>query len=510
MQSLILEHHMTETAENRRAQQADRDIPEQRQDRIFRLLDQRPAGSSRRSEHDIASVHLGAPLSTSRDGGSAMPDIDAEIELARLRSEARRGLRHISKLRNQIKARLAKGDIGRARQLQDLILKSAGGKLWVTLEAERKLRKNSRKRGEPKRPLAPATLREIARNLDLYAPSGEEVRIFPESKRSGGYRLVCSFGVGNRARQELAKFAFQPFSVSGDTHYGSAHEAVGAVSAALSSWSKWVVRVDIKDCFPSLDAEERAALIPLPHRVTSNVIAEPPRTVRVRATRGETTLLSPSSPILWSRLGLPQGSASSPCIAHHLLATALRRLPNIGQAVFYADDGLILARTRREAELMKDALHDAFSERGLAGRLEFKHCEVRRASYGFEFLGYHIRRQNGRAVCRPADGKTAGVRELVSRWLLLNHGHQRLREKVIGWWAAHRHWENASGFRDHILNRIDDAERLGYDPNPPYPLRHLAASVMRMSRLQPEEQIAQFRKILTSPLPLANHILKPL
>jgi hypothetical protein len=165
----------------------------------------------------------------------------------------------------------------------------------------------------------------------------------------------------------------------------------------------------------------------------------------------------------------------------HLIAIALRKMPSLGVTAFYMDDGLFLTRTKKEAEQIKDALYRVFSVDGPVGHIDFKLCHVRRASHGFDFLGYYIRRVGGKAVCIPAEDKTAFVRQKVSHILARNGYHEKLRRYVKGWCAAHRHWEHAPTFREHLMKRIDAAERLGYDPSPPYGTETMDAALSRMA-----------------------------
>ena len=374
--------------------------------------------------------------------------------------EVERCRQHIKRLQRKCRTALAAGDHVRARKFQDLILKSRGGALWATFEADRKLRKKDRQR------LKDATLiRNVAARMSLYRPCYERVRVSFQRKRSGGYRPICSYDIENRARQYLATFAFKPFSAQGEHQFDSRDKAIEHVSAALSRGFKWVVQVDLKDCFASLDVERLAALIPLPDRVIRHVLAEPPGEARVLGHTPGNSLMTPGA--IRTRLGQPQGSASASSIANHLIAHALRAMPALGVHAIYVDDGCFLVKTRKEAEQIKDALYRVFSDDGPVGHIAFKHCIIRRASDGFDFLGYHIRRVDGAMVAIPLDGKTAKVRAVVTHFLGLNREHARLREYVCSWCAAHRHWQYVDAFRERLLARIDDAERLGYDPTAP-------------------------------------------
>ncbi len=411
--------------------------------------------------------------------------------------EVKRSQRHIECLRSQALRALEQGDMGKALQRQDLILKSRGGMLWAAFRADRKLREKDRRR-----PRDAALIRSVAERMSPFEPCTEKVRISFKRKRSGRCRPLCSYELENRARQYLAKFAFEPFSAQGDNQFGSVDRAIEHVSSALSSGYKWAVQVDLKDCFASLDVERLAELIPMPRRVISHVFAEPPRGARVlgRTPGNSITFLGQ----MWTRLGLPQGSAAASLVANHLIALALKEMPALGVSVFYMDDGLFLTKTKKEAEQIKDALYRVFSVDGPVGHIAFKHCMIRRASDGFDFLGYYIKRVKGEAVCIPSEGKTANVRAVVSHFLSLNRRHERLRAHVRSWCAAHRHWLHVDGFRDHLLQRIDAAERLGYDPSPPYGTETMGSALWRMLSRFPVEKRMQIRDTLAEGMAIAH------
>jgi hypothetical protein len=207
-----------------------------------------------------------------------------------------------------------------------------------------------------------------------------------------------------------------------------------------------------------------------------------------------------------TRLGLPQGSAASNLVANHLIALALKEMPALGASIFYMDDGLFFAKTKKEAEQIKDALYRVFSVDGPVGHIDFKHCTIRRASYSFNFLGYYVKRVKGEAVCIPSEGKADEVRAIVSHFLALNKEHEWLRARVYGWCAAHRQWAHVDGFRDHLLQRIDDAERLGYDPSPPYGTETMGLALCRLLARFADEKRAQVKAALAEGMSIADQI----
>jgi RNA-directed DNA polymerase len=137
--------------------------------------------------------------------------------------------------------------------------------------------------------------------------------------------------------------------------------------------------------------------------------------------------------------GTPQGGVVSPLLANIYLHVLDRELASrgVGELVRYADDGVVLCRTQRQAEAALAAVGDVLGSLGL--RLhpdKTKIVDLREGREGLDFLGCHFRaRMSGRLWEQKRI-----VRYYLHRWPS-RRAMKRLREKVrdrtgsnrVGW-----------------------------------------------------------------------------
>ena len=91
--------------------------------------------------------------------------------------------------------------------------------------------------------------------------------------------------------------------------------------------------------------------------------------------------------------GTPQGAVISPLLSNIYLDPLDHRMASLGfEMVRYADDFVILCRTRAEAERALDEVRQWTADNGLTLHPEKTHIADTEGD-GFEFLGYHIRRE---------------------------------------------------------------------------------------------------------------------
>ena len=136
---------------------------------------------------------------------------------------------------------------------------------------------------------------------------------------------------------------------------GGVHAAIRHTKQALIDGYVWAVELDINDCYPSFDEEKLSNLLPLTKEVTEHVILSRHLNLssgfkRVRNSPGddqEGDAIIPGA-ISPARLGIPQGSAVSPIVAEAMVAIALKQVPSLGVIIAYADNILLLAKTKSE------------------------------------------------------------------------------------------------------------------------------------------------------------------
>jgi hypothetical protein len=143
-----------------------------------------------------------------------------------------------------------------------------------------------------------------------------------------------------------------------------------------------------------------------------------------------------------------------------LLAIALQQIHGDVRVFSHADDIVIFARTRKEADLSAKALCAAL-KRHPAGPLEPKFVTVRRAADGFRFLGYWFKRRHGSPTAKPLPEKFALFRENVRQRLneisATGQGADALRSTVRSWFRQYQEWPRHGHWCELYLRAIDNA-----------------------------------------------------
>ena len=165
--------------------------------------------------------------------------------------------------------------------------------------------------------------------------------------------------------------------------------------------------------------------------------------------------------------GTPQGGVVSPLLANlvfHDLDTAMSRHPEWATFVRYADDGLVLTRTREQAERALEIVKETVQRHGM--ELNSEKTRIARLEQGVDFLGFHVQRApsklnpNKTYTYRwPARKAEAAVRERI-RNTMAGRAHlslslpQLLRERVnpiLRGWGAYFRYGNST----EVFQRID-------------------------------------------------------
>jgi len=163
----------------------------------------------------------------------------------------------------------------------------------------------------------------------------------------------------------------------------SRQDTLQRVHAAIAQGARYGVLADIADFFPSVDHARLLAqlddVLPFADRVTRElvrrVLSMPSRTAT-----GETESRSH---------GLPQGSPLSPLLANLYLAAFDHRIRSAGVLLLrYADDMLLLCKTRSEAESALARVTELLG--GLGMHLHGGKTRVFRVDEGFEYLGERV------------------------------------------------------------------------------------------------------------------------
>lgn len=162
------------------------------------------------------------------------------------------------------------------------------------------------------------------------------------------------------------------------------HQAVLRVEELLASGFMWVVDADLKSFFDTIPHEKLVSM------------------VRRKVADGKVLTLLESflrQPVMeglaaWSpEEGTPQGAVLSPLLSNIYLDPLDHRMADDGyQMVRYADDFVVLCRSREEAETVLENLKDWAGMAELTLHPEKTRIVDVRQPGGFDFLGYHFER----------------------------------------------------------------------------------------------------------------------
>jgi hypothetical protein len=230
--------------------------------------------------------------------------------------------------------------------------------------------------------------------LDLSKPLSEPVRVWPQPKSSGGYRMIQDHGLRHRTAQHLIKRVLdahlvpRPFQY---THLGC-HQAIKETKALIKQGYVYTAHLDIQNFFRSFELEKLLPELPLPKEVVANAVVGRHMAVQWDPESMKGKSYSPSLPPAYSlleeaRLGIPQGSACSPVVGAYCLSR-LQWTPIADVALLnVADDFLLLSKNAGALEKAIGEVAEAVGNLP-GGTFTLKLKKARTAKQGFKFLGH--------------------------------------------------------------------------------------------------------------------------
>jgi RNA-directed DNA polymerase len=247
----------------------------------------------------------------------------------------------------------------------------------------------------------------------------------------------------------------------------SAHDALQVVVDESWRGRRWVAESDIANCFEAIP--HGALMSAIEERIVDRHVL---KLLRAMLRAG---VLEDGS-VKRSATGTPQGGVISPVLCNIYLHRLDRQWARRGTGVLirYADDQLVMCKTKQEAEDALVALSTILGELGL----ELKHAKtrivhLREGGEGFDFLGFHH---------RYVRGNTPRSRHLtfLVRWpsrQAMQHARRRITEitarerlllpveeivqdlnRFLAGWAGYFRYGNSAQFFDkislHAVNRL--------------------------------------------------------
>ena len=234
----------------------------------------------------------------------------------------------------------------------------------------------------------------------------------------------------------------------------SAHDALQVLIDEAWRGRRWVVETDIASCFESIPHDRLMAAVE--ERISDRNLL---KLVRAMLRAG----VMESGVVKHSVTGTPQGGVMSPLLANVYLHRLDREWEAKGDGVVrYADDPVVLCRSREEAEQALALLRDLLGELGLELKAEkTRIVHLREGGEGLEFLGFEhrwvrakrnkniqflARWPSRRAMQRARDR----IRELTARSRLLLSPRQVVEEVnryLRGWVSYFRYGNSARAFK---------------------------------------------------------------
>lgn len=209
---------------------------------------------------------------------------------------------------------------------------------------------------------------------------------------------------------------------------------------------EWIVRADVRACYDSLSQEWLLAHISMDRKVLREFLKAGV------AFEGE---LFPTD------VGISQGASLSPILGNMALDGLQAFLYEQlypegavdyggGDLVRFADDILITARSRAQADRILGLLKRFLAVRGL--KLNWDKTYISKVELGFEFLSRWYQREEGVLVVRPSDRAVKKFENSLESFILSYKGSQqalieRLNRKLNGWGSYHRVTDAYDTFR---------------------------------------------------------------
>jgi len=173
----------------------------------------------------------------------------------------------------------------------------------------------------------------------------------------------------------------------------STKDALRKIWKEIQSGSEWIVDADLRDFFGSVDHEKLLTLVA--QRVADGRVLRLIKAMLKAGSYGQGQLFP-------TERGTPQGGVVSPLLSNILLTPFDREMRLRGyQLTRYADDWVITSKSAAEARTAVEAARRILKQLGV--ELHPQKTRIVHVRYGFEFLGYKIKR--GYKKLRLPEGK---------------------------------------------------------------------------------------------------------
>jgi RNA-directed DNA polymerase len=235
----------------------------------------------------------------------------------------------------------------------------------------------------------------------------------------------------------------------GFRHGRGCHDALKCVEELLVAGYVYVVDADLKSYFDTIPKDRLQRIVR--ERISDRRVLDLVKQYLDQGILDELRSWTPEA-------GVPQGAVLSPVLANAYLNPLDHHMAKQGfQMVRYADDFVILCRTREEAEVALNLVRQWVDQQGLTLHPEKTHIvDARQAS--FSFLGYSFRGKLRFPRAKSHRKFVDRIRELTPRQSgeSLEVMIQRINRMTRGWFNYFRHciWNVFQSYDGMIRRRL--------------------------------------------------------